>query len=282
MDRSTIELQIEEMSEAQEGLISILETVQAKYSYLPEDALRVVAEKTGHSLVDIYGVATFYKAFSLKPRGKHLISVCLGTACHVRSAPSISQEFQKKLGVRAGDTTEDRLFTLETVNCLGACALGPIVVVDGKYFSNVRPNEVKDIIAKAREGLDAVEISTDERSFPVNVSCPRCNHTLIDADTLVDDLPSIRVVISSARDHGSLRLSAIYGSHNIKSDHELQPNTVVHMFCPHCHVELAGRTDCPKCDAPMVPLTVRGGGMLQICSRYGCPEHQLDLNGVNL
>ncbi|MFH1999433.1 MAG: NAD(P)H-dependent oxidoreductase subunit E, partial [Planctomycetota bacterium] len=113
------------------NLISLLEGIQAKYGYLPEDALRNVAKDTGRSLVDIYGVATFYKAFSLKPRGKHLISVCLGTACHVSGGPIIAKEFERQLKIKAGGTTEDREFTLETVACLGACAIGPVAVVDG-------------------------------------------------------------------------------------------------------------------------------------------------------
>ena len=100
------------------GLISILEKIQSKYSYLPEKALKEVSKNTGLSLVDIYGVATFYKSFSLKPRGKHLISVCLGTACHVRGGPAIARELEKELGIKAGETTENREFTIETVNCL--------------------------------------------------------------------------------------------------------------------------------------------------------------------
>ena len=114
-----------------EGLISVLEKIQAKYSYLPEDALRAVAEETGRSLVDIYGVATFYRGFSLKPRGKHLVSVCLGTACHVRGGPAIAEEVQRQLDIKTGETTSDNEFTLETVNCVGACALGPFVIADG-------------------------------------------------------------------------------------------------------------------------------------------------------
>ena len=113
------------------GLIAILEQIQAKYGYLPESKLKEVSETTGKSMVDIYGVATFYRAFSLKPRGKHLVSVCQGTACHVRNSTAVADEFCKKLDVKPGNTTNDKEFTLETVNCLGACALGPIVVVDG-------------------------------------------------------------------------------------------------------------------------------------------------------
>jgi len=140
----------ERLSANGDGLISILEEIQERYGYLPEMALRAVAKAAGRSLVDVYGVATFYRSFSLRPRGRHLISVCLGTACHVRGAPMTLEEFERQLGVRAGETTEDGEFTLETVNCLGACALGPIVVVDDRYFSNVRTAKAKEILRKVR------------------------------------------------------------------------------------------------------------------------------------
>ena len=134
------------------GLIAILGRVQSRYGYLPERALRVVAERTRQSLVDIYGVATFYRSFTLEPRGRHLVSVCLGTACHVRGAPAVAEEFERRLGVAAGGTTPDGEFSLETVNCLGACALGPIVVVDGCYFSNVATAAAPRILEQARSG----------------------------------------------------------------------------------------------------------------------------------
>ena len=136
-------------------LIAVLEEIQAKYSYLPEEALRVVAEETGRSLVDVYGVATFFRAFSLKPRGRHLLTCCLGTACHVRGAPRVVRELERQLEVKAGDTTNDREITLETQNCLGGCALGPILVADGHYFSNVNPATVAGIIDRTRAGLGA-------------------------------------------------------------------------------------------------------------------------------
>ncbi len=262
-------------------LLSILEEIQSRFGYLPEDALRAVAEKTGRSLVDIYGVATFYGSFSLKKRGKHLCSVCLGTACHVRGAPSVATEMERRLGVRAGETTADREFTLETVNCLGACALGPIVVVDGHYFSNVNAAKVKDIIKATRAGLDKVEIQSDQRIFPVEAGCPRCNHSLMDKDHLVDGYPSIRVTVSFGRTHGWLRLSCLYGSYTVESEHEMPMDTLVNLFCPHCHAELTGASSCPECAAPMVPMIVRGGGVVQICSRRGCAGHMLDLNGVH-
>lgn len=264
------------------GLISILEGIQAKCGYLPEGALRLVAERTGRSLVDIYGVATFYKAFSLEPRGQHLCSVCVGTACHVRNAPSVVDQFRTELGVDPGKTTDDREFTLETVNCLGACALGPIVVVDGHYFSNVDRGRVGDIVDRTRSGLDTVETEGDDRVFPVEVYCARCNHSLMDHQHPLEGHPAVRVTISFGRRHGCLWLSSLWGSYTIDSDHEIPEDTVANFFCPHCHAELAGATDCPICSAPMVPLIVRGGGMVQICSRRGCRSHMLDLDGVNL
>lgn len=256
----------------------MLQEIQALYSYLPEDALSIVAERMDRSLVDIYGVATFYKSFSLTPRGKHLCSACLGTACHVRGAPKIAEELEKQLAVKAGQTTDDREFTLETVNCLGACALGPIVVVDGHYFSNVITSKVKEIISETRAGFDKIQIKTDERIFPVEVSCSRCNHSLMDQNYLIDDCPAIRVTVSFGRKHGWLRLSSLYGSYNVEAEYEIPLNEVLNFFCPHCHAELTGASECAECGAPMVPMIVRGGGIVQICSRRGCKGHLLDLS----
>ena len=272
---------VEKHSEDPGGLISTLEDIQSKYGYLPEDALRIVAKRTGHSLVDLFGVATFYRSFSLKPRGNHLISVCLGTACHVRGAPIIVGEFERQLEISAGETTSDNEFTLQTVNCLGACALGPMVLVDGHYFSNVDTRKVKQILKKARVGLDKVEVKTDQRIFPLEVHCSRCNHSLMDPHHLIDGHPSVRVTISFGRKHGWLRLSSLYGSYTVESEYETPMDTVAHFFCPHCHAELNGASNCAECGAPMVPMIVRGGGMVQICSRRGCKGHMLDLNGVN-
>lgn len=282
MKLEEIEKIVEKFKDSRGSLISILEEIQTKYGYLPKEALKVVADKTGCSPVDIYGVATFYKAFSLKPRGKHLCSVCLGTACHVHGAPKVATEFEKQLGVKPGDTTKDKEFTLETVNCLGACALGPIVVVDGHIFSHTKVPKVKEIITKAKEGLDKVEIKTDKRIFPVEVSCPKCNHSFIDQDNLVDDHPAIRVTMSFGGHHGWLLLSSLYGSYSVESQYEIPKDTVVNFFCPHCHAELKSSSPCTECDAPMVPLFVKGGGVVQICSRKGCKSHMLDLEGNGL
>ncbi len=261
------------------GLISILEDIQAKYSYLPAEALKLVAEGTRRSLVDVYGVASFYKSFSLKPRGKHLCSVCMGTACHVRGAPAIAKEFTRQLEVAPGETTPDKEFTLETVNCLGACALGPVAVVDGHYFSNVRSSRVKQIIADTHAGLDDAEKRADLRDFILTVSCSRCNHSLMDPDHLIDGSPAIRVTASFERKHGWLRLSSLYGSFTVESEYPIRTDTVLDLFCPHCHTELKGASSCPLCSAPMVSMIVRAGGIVQICSRRGCKGHMLDLNG---
>jgi len=262
------------------GIIAILEDIQAKHGYLPEDALRMVAERTGRALTDIYGVATFYKAFSLKPRGKHLVSVCLGTACHVRGGPAVAREIEQQLGIGPGETTEDREFTLETVNCLGACALGPIVVVDGHYFSKVKTSEITDILARSREGLDRIEIDTDQRIFPVEVSCARCNHSLMDPRYEIDGHPSVRVTASFGSKHGWLAISSLWGSYTVHSEYEIPKDTVLHLFCPHCHAEMIGGGGCADCGAPMVPMIVRGGGVVQLCSRRGCKGHILDFEGT--
>jgi NADH-quinone oxidoreductase subunit E len=136
------------------ALIAILQDVQAEYNYLPANALRSVAEKLEIPLINVYSIATFYKSFSLIPRGKHLVTVCLGTACHVRGAKRILGEVQKRLHVKRGETTEDQMFTLETVNCLGCCAIGPVVVVDGEYYGQTTTAKVDPILEKYRSQPD--------------------------------------------------------------------------------------------------------------------------------
>lgn len=271
---------VEKHNGSRGSLISILEDMQAKYGYLPEEALRTVADQTGRSLVDIYGVATFYKAFSLEPRGKHLVSVCLGTACHVRGGPAVARELERQLGIEAGETTSDKEFTLETVNCLGACALGPIVVVDGHYFSKVKTSMVAEILSRSKDGLDMVEIDTDERVFPVEVSCARCNHSLMDGRRMIDGHPSVRVTMSFGNKHGWLAISSLWGSYTVLSEYDIPPDTIVQFFCPHCHAEMIGGALCADCGAPMVPMIVRGGGVVQLCSRRGCKGHILDFGGT--
>jgi len=225
----------------------------------------------------VYGVATFYRSFSLKPRGKHLIFACLGTACHVRGAPRVVEEFERQLGIKSGQTTADMEFTLETVNCLGACALGPVVVIDGHYFSKVRKSKVSQLLENARNGNGKLQIEKDKRIFPINVNCPHCNRGLKDETFFIDGQPSIRVTISSNHKQGWLRLSCLYGSYNFDCEFDVPKDSVVTFICPHCDVEFHSTVDCSICAAPMVPMFIDGGGIVQICSRRGCKNHLLDL-----
>ncbi len=127
-------------------LIGILQDVQAEYNWLPQDTLRHIAKRLRIPLVDVFEIATFYKSFSLKPRGKHLVRVCLGTACHVRGGPRIMETAERSLGIKADETTSDYKFTLESVNCLGCCALGPVMVVDNEYHGKLPPTKVEKIL----------------------------------------------------------------------------------------------------------------------------------------
>jgi NADH-quinone oxidoreductase subunit E len=128
------------------SLIAVLESIQSRYRYLPFEALVLASERLGVPLSQAYSVATFYHAFSLKPKGKHCLHVCMGTACHVRGSPQVLDRLQTKLDIKPGGTTRDRLFTLETVNCLGACALGPIVVTDGEYSGQMTPQRADQLL----------------------------------------------------------------------------------------------------------------------------------------
>lgn len=141
----------EKYNNQKNALICLLQDIQAEFNYLPQNALRLVSDTLGIPLIDIIGVATFYRAFSLEPRGEHTVTVCLGTACHVRGGQKILEEFEKKLGLEPGQTTEDKQFTLETVACLGCCAIGPVVVVDGEYNAQTSIRNVESILKKYRK-----------------------------------------------------------------------------------------------------------------------------------
>ncbi len=128
------------------NLISVLQDIQEESGYVPEARLREVAHKLKIPLMEVYGVVTFYKSFNLSPRGRHSITVCLGTACHVRSSPRVLQRISEILQIEPGETTRDREFTLEAVNCLGCCALGPMVVVDGKHHGLMNSAKVDALL----------------------------------------------------------------------------------------------------------------------------------------
>jgi NADH-quinone oxidoreductase subunit E len=129
-------------------LVSILQDIQAEFYYLPKEALIQVSETMDIPASRVYDVATFFRAFSLEPRGKHLINVCLGTACHVRGAARILEQIERSLAIERGGTTKDRKFTLETVNCMGCCAVGPAVKIDGDYFGQMSTDKVDGILTK--------------------------------------------------------------------------------------------------------------------------------------
>lgn len=133
------------------GLVSTLQDVQSTLRYLPEEALERVAAGLGLPLSQVYGVATFYTSFSLEPRGCHTIHVCMGTACHVQGADRILGKLERELQVKAGETTPDLQFTLERVNCVGACALGPMIITDEKYFGAMDPQKVERMLKEYRE-----------------------------------------------------------------------------------------------------------------------------------
>lgn len=133
------------------SLIPILQKTQDIYGYLPVEALKEISRATRLPLSKIYGVVTFYAQFSLVPKGKHTVRVCRGTACHVRGGKSVLTTAKRVLGVGDGETTEDMQFTLETVACLGACALAPVAVVDGTYYGKVTAQRMEQIVKRTRD-----------------------------------------------------------------------------------------------------------------------------------
>jgi NADH-quinone oxidoreductase subunit E len=133
------------------NVIAVLQDIQAEANWLPEEDLRYVCRQLGIPLSTMMALATFYRAFSLKPRGKHIVSVCLGTACHVRGGERILGAVERELGIEGGETDEALRWTLETVGCLGACALGPIVVVDGEYHGQMTSAKATRLLQKVKK-----------------------------------------------------------------------------------------------------------------------------------
>lgn len=133
------------------ALVNILHDIQAEFRYLPEDALKETANHLGISEAQVYGVVTFYEGFHLEPRGEHVCTVCMGTACHVRGAPRLVEQAERDLEIKSGNTTSDLSFTLEHVNCVGACALGPLVILDGEYHGHVSPDKLSRKLRKLKK-----------------------------------------------------------------------------------------------------------------------------------
>jgi NADH-quinone oxidoreductase subunit E len=143
-------------------LIEVLHDVQASYGYIPREAVESVSQGLGVPLIEVYRVASFYKAFKLKPSGKHVLTMCAGTACHVRGSGLLLDHAMEQLGVKPGEVTSDGLFSIEHVNCLGACALGPIVAENGSYHHHMTPAKLRKLIEtlRSQETEDAHHVQT--------------------------------------------------------------------------------------------------------------------------
>lgn len=150
---------VEEIIEKYNGqrgfLVPILQDVQKEWRYLPRKALDAVSMLLDIPISQIFEVATFYRAFSLEPRGRHQVCLCVGTACHVRGAPRIGDHIQRALGIEAGETTQDLEFTFETVNCLGACALGPVLTVNEDYHGQVTIGKTNKILKQLGKKVES-------------------------------------------------------------------------------------------------------------------------------
>jgi len=155
--------------------LAVLQDVQAEYKYLPRQAMEAVAERLGMNLSEVYQLATFYQAFSLTPKGDYIVKVCLGTACHVGGGSRILAAVEKKLGIRAGSTTDDNKFSLEAIRCVGACALGPMILVNERPYSKMTPTRAEGLIEQLSSGELAPEpaemVAVEARpSAPVDLS----------------------------------------------------------------------------------------------------------------
>jgi len=142
---------IEKYPQKMEFALAILQDMQHKYGYVPRDGLEAVAQYLDCPVSHLYSMVTFYKALSLKPKGKHIIRVCDGTACHIKKSIDMAETICSELSIRPGDTTEDGLFSLELVNCLGTCALAPVMLVDTRYYGNLTQKKIKTILDKYRK-----------------------------------------------------------------------------------------------------------------------------------
>ncbi len=147
----SVEQVLTRYNDSRRCLVEVLQDIQDREGYLPEEAIRRVAERLDVPLIEVYRVANFYKSFTLRPRGKHVLTVCKGTACHVRGADRLLDELRGQLQIESGETTEDGQFTVEAVNCVGACALGPVVVVDGEYHGHMTPHKLRGLVASLQE-----------------------------------------------------------------------------------------------------------------------------------
>jgi NADH-quinone oxidoreductase subunit E len=146
MTHSEIDAIIEQYDDKPSAILAILQDIQTKEKYLPKEALEQVSQKMRIPMANIFRIATFYNALSIKPRGRHKVDVCLGTACHVRGGNKIIDKLSRDLGIQVGETTKDKRFTLELVRCVGCCSLGPVMVVDGNVFGRLTQEKVPGLL----------------------------------------------------------------------------------------------------------------------------------------
>ena len=146
---------VERYKDEETPLMMILEAIQSEYGYIPLEVQELVSKLTGIPVAEIYGVVTFYSFFSLTPKGKYVIGVCLGTACYVKGGQLVMDKFQEQLGIKVGQTTEDGLFTLDALRCIGACGIAPAISINGKVYPKMDPSKVAGIIKEYRQMAEA-------------------------------------------------------------------------------------------------------------------------------
>jgi NADH:ubiquinone oxidoreductase subunit E len=148
VDRKKIDEIIAGYEKSEESLLAILQDLQREFFYVPEEGMKRLSEVLGVPESKIYAMGTFYKALSLEPKGRHTCKVCMGTACHLKGSNQILETIERELDVKRNSTTEDNRFTIESVNCVGACAMAPVVVVDDDYYGQTRPSKIMDVLKK--------------------------------------------------------------------------------------------------------------------------------------
>ena len=146
MESVEIDAIIKQYGKKESSILPILQDIQAKEKYLPKDILEQVSQKMQMPLTKIFRIATFYNALSIKPRGRHKVDVCLGTACHVRGGNKIMDKLKRDLGIGVGETTKDKRFTLESVRCVGCCSLGPVAVIDGTVYGRLAQDKLPSML----------------------------------------------------------------------------------------------------------------------------------------
>ena len=151
MEASKVDAIIDSYGGASSSLLAIMQDVQDEARYLPREAMQRVSERLGIPIAQVYRMATFFESFHLEPRGKHICTVCMGTACHVRGATRLVEQLERDLEIPSGGTTADLMFTIEEVNCVGACALGPLVIVDGEYQGNMTSGRLQKVVRRMRK-----------------------------------------------------------------------------------------------------------------------------------